>query len=144
MTSLKAALMSDGSQGALKACEWVRQHFTPQDIQITIVTVSHAPIDVGSPNFAPLPAYAEGMDDSAVIQAWDANKKTLKALPDFHPRSVVIGGRAIVPTILGYLQKEPHDVIITGRRSRVVSRILMGSVSGELAGHSPIPVWVIP
>jgi nucleotide-binding universal stress UspA family protein len=84
------------------------------------------------------------MEDAAVQEAHKACERTLNELEAFHADRVVIAGRSIADALIAYVESNPVDAIVVGRRSHSLSRHLMGSISGELASHSPTPVWVIP
>ncbi|NMP23204.1 universal stress protein [Sulfobacillus harzensis] len=145
MQQTRVVLASDGSEGALRAAQWLDQHFSPDEVQLTILTVSHNPVVVGSPNFSPMPAYGMAMEDAAGEAAKEAAKKTLDVLANLKGKAVVIGGKSIVPAIIDYVKAHPADAIVIGRRGHsAVHNILVGSVSSGLVDHSPIPVWLIP
>ncbi len=145
MSQFHLILASDGSAGAQKAAEWIRQHFTAETAQVTVLTVSHNPVDLGSSDFAPTPAYSEALEDAATNDARDAAHDTASWLQDFHPQVMVISGRSIVPAIIAYVEQHPADAIVIGRREHsLVHNLLVGSVSSGLISESSIPVWLIP
>ena len=142
MHTLRVILASDGSEGSLRAAAWLKSNFSPKDLQITVATVHHAPIDVGSPTFAPEPAYAEPMEDAAVNEARRALSRTQEALAAFAPDCHVIGGTPMAEVLIQFAADHQADVIVTGRRAR--GGLGLGSISRALAHNSHVPVWVIP
>ncbi len=142
MHTLRVVLASDGSEGSLRAAEWIKSHFSPDDVRIIVATVHHAPIDVGSPTFAPEPAYAESMEDAAINEARRAVSRTEEALADFRPECHVIGGTPMPDMLIQFAADHHADVLVTGRRAR--GGLGLGSISRALTHNSPIPVWVIP
>lgn len=144
MKQLSLLLASDGSEGSLNAARWIMEHFQPDDVHVTVATVSRTPMVMGSPTFATLPAYSESMEDVAVQEAHEACQKTQQVLQGFNAQGAVIGGRSIAETLISYIASHSQDAIVVGRRSHSLSRHLLGSISTELVTHSPVPVWVIP
>lgn len=142
MHTLRVVLASDGSEGSLRAAEWMKTHFSPDEVRMIIVTVHHAPIDVGSPTFAPEPGYAEPMENAAIHEARRAVARTEAALADFQPECHVIGGTPMPEMLIQFAADHQADVIVTGRRAR--GGLGLGSISRALAHSSPVPVWVIP
>jgi nucleotide-binding universal stress UspA family protein len=142
MHALHVVLASDGSEGALRAAGWLKANFSPSDVRVTVVTVHHAPIDVGSPTFAPEPAYAEQMEDAAINEARRAVSRTEEALADFRPDCHVIGGMPMAEILIQFATDHRADVIVTGRRAR--GGLGLGSISRALAHNAPVPIWVIP
>ncbi|PSR23517.1 MAG: hypothetical protein C7B45_02975 [Sulfobacillus acidophilus] len=137
-------LASDGSEGALKAARWIMEHFGPEHWQVTVASVSRTPTVMGSPTFATLPSYADTIEDAAVQEARQACEQTMTVLEGWHVDCTVLTGPSIADALIGYVRSHPVDAIVVGRRSHSLSRHLLGSISSELASHSPIPVWVIP
>lgn len=145
MKTWQLVLASDGSEGALRAARWLTERFSPEEAELTILTVAHTPTVVGSPNFASMPAYGMAMEDAADSEAHQAAQKTLAMLQSWHPRASIITGSSVVPAIVAYLNDHPVDALVIGRRGHAAVRnLLVGSVSSGLVNQSPIPVWLIP
>ncbi|MCY0897591.1 MAG: universal stress protein [Firmicutes bacterium] len=141
---LHLVLASDGSTGALSAAQWIRDHCA-KDTLIHVVTVTHAPVDVGAPTFTAMPDYAGGLDAAAQETADQRLEPTLRVLDGFSVDSAVLSGRGIGPTLLSYVDTISADAIVVGRRgTSLVEHMVMGSVSQFLAHRAPIPVWIIP
>ncbi len=145
MQHIRLVLASDGSDGALRAAQWIDQNFSSEEVDLTVLTVSHNPVVVGSPNFSPMPAYGMAMEDAASEGAKEAAKKTLDTFRKIQAKAVVIGGKSIVPAICDWVKQNPCGAIVIGRRGHsAVHNLLVGSVSSGLVDHSPVPVWLIP
>lgn len=144
MQTLSLLLASDGSDGALRAAQWVAERFTREDVRITVATASRSIIDVGSPVFAAVPAYAEPLEDAAAETARQACKKTEQALGEFDIKGVVLEGRTIAGALIAYAEERGFDAIVAGRRGHSLTHVLLGSISSELTHRSSVPVWVIP
>lgn len=145
MEILHVTLASDGSVGALRAADWIKAHFAPDEITLTILAVSHNPTDLGSANFAQTVTNSDVLEEAAMEAARKAGETTEATLHDFHPVLAVIGGRSIVPAIMDYIKEHPTDAIVIGRRGHsLVHNLLIGSVSSGLSAHSTVPVWMIP
>lgn len=144
MKMLHVLLASDGSDGAIRAADWIADHFDPDSIRITVASASRSPIDMGSPTFSPLPDYASSLDEVAHQDAVQACRLTQDKLSRFQSEGIVIGSGTIVDAIVAYLADHPVDAIVAGRRSHSLSRAILGSVSKELTDRSPVPVWIVP
>lgn len=141
---LRLLLASDGSPGSLRAADWISTKFSPNDLQLRVASVSRHPVDVGSPVIAALPDYAGSLEDPALQEAQEACHRTQEHLRAFPGPAVILSGQTIVTALLNYAADHPFDALVAGRRSQAGVARLLGSISSELAAHSPIPVWIIP
>jgi nucleotide-binding universal stress UspA family protein len=145
MKQWTVVVATDGSPGALRAAQWVDQHFDPDSAKVTVVTVEHPVI--------PLllePAPAEAFEDTirnamhdARRQADEALEKTAKSLERFGPATVRLQGPP-VEALIRYLEQQRPDVVVVGRHGHTaMQRLLLGSISRGVLQRSPVPVIVV-
>lgn len=143
MNALRLLMATDGSDGALHAAQWIVEHFDIRSAKLTVVAVIPTSIDMGSPTFSTVPAYAASLDDASHHRAMQACHKTVALADALEPDAHILQGNTIAGTILAFVDDHPVDAIVVGRRRSAIGHML-GSVSQELVNQSPVPVWVVP
>ncbi|BBX18469.1 universal stress protein UspA [Mycolicibacterium duvalii] len=89
----------------------------------------------------------EATDDDAKVEINAASQRLTAAAAD-----IAVAGSVHTEVLVGaagsalrrYAADHDIDVLVVGRRGRGLSRRVLGSVSGDLVEHSPIPVLVAP
>ncbi|MBX5466433.1 MAG: universal stress protein [Firmicutes bacterium] len=144
MPGWKLVIASDGSPSALRAADWIAQHFDPASTTVTVVTVEHLAMPlIADP--APLRALDEIVQEAltASREAADtALDQTAKHLAGFSPRTVRLMGPP-VEALVRYLDQERPDLVVMGRRGLGVVGSVLGSVSLGVMQRSPVPVLVV-
>jgi nucleotide-binding universal stress UspA family protein len=111
-------------------------------VPVTVLTVHQAVRDnlgfiASYPGDADLTAKAE-----AAAQA--ETEKVLAALGSSRPESVTVSGVNGIPARELIKAGEGADMIVVGSRGMGgFSRLLMGSVAGQVAQHAPCPVVIV-
>jgi nucleotide-binding universal stress UspA family protein len=132
----------DGSQGARRALGWAVDEAMLHNARLEVVHVWHYPYLPASPlGAAPAPPLYEFEDEArrTLDRAVDSVDTSGLATP---PERVLItngAAAALIDVAKG------ADLIVVGSRGRGgFAGLLLGSVSQELAHHSPCPVVIVP
>ncbi|AEJ39111.1 hypothetical protein TPY_0921 [Sulfobacillus acidophilus TPY] len=143
---LHIVLASDGSPASQAAAQWITRHFTPNEIRLTVLTVSSTTVpDWGPANFGPVPMTADALETQHWAKAQTDADALIHLVAAFHPQKVVIQADAVVPAIIRGAVQHQADVIVVGRHNRPDWHAwFLGSVARGLAEASPLPVWIIP
>jgi len=149
----KILLATDGSEGALHAAAFTAALAAPLGASVTILTV-HDNDDLMLHAMGPAVWPAAVPDLSLDIEAIKAATEkqalettiadTKKALGDYSNTEVVqIWGHS-AETICDYAATGNFDLIVLGSRGRsMFARLLLGSVSTQVAHHAPCPVTIV-
>lgn len=132
----------DGSGHSQRALEWAVKEAALRRVPVTVLTVHQAVRDnlgfvASYPGDADLTAEAE-----AAAQA--ETEKVLATLGSSRPESVTVSGVNGIPARELIKAGEGADMIVVGSRGMGgFSRLLMGSVAGQVARHAPCPVVIV-
>jgi nucleotide-binding universal stress UspA family protein len=149
----KILLATDGSDGALRAAKFAARLAAPLQARITILTVHDDDLmlyEAMGPAMWPAPIPDATMDIEAFKRACEqrAVETTLAeaqaALGDFtNVEPVQVWGHG-ARTICEYAATGQFDLIVIGSRGRsAFARLLLGSVSAQVAQHAPCPVTIV-
>lgn len=133
----------DGSSHSARALEWALNEAAIRHAPLTVLTVHSVAVSGWSGNPIVLPGDAE--DQEKVYQA--AEEMTLKAtsqLGEAQPASVTV--RAVIGFPAEELIKasEKADLLVVGSRGAGgFARLMVGSVSNQVAHHAHCPVAVV-
>jgi nucleotide-binding universal stress UspA family protein len=139
----------DGSPAATSAALWAAHEAAMRNVELTLLHVVHSAPEVwpqmALPAVAVPPAVGEGQlaEGERIIE--DTVEVIAKAAGSRQPRRITtrlcVG--AIVPTLSGLTDEEPHMVVV-GRRGRGgLRRALLGSVSSAVVHAAQCPVAVV-
>jgi nucleotide-binding universal stress UspA family protein len=130
----------DGSKHAERAFEVAVALASDLDAWLTLITVAHAPCWV-----VPGPYVTPVMrDDQLEAEARTLVARAAERVPDGIPVATVVARGAPAKAILERIEQGGHDLVVMGSRGRgAASSLLLGSVSLEVAHHSPVPVLVV-
>lgn len=155
MSTLKHILLpTDGSEGARKAAAFTGQLARGLGARVTVLTVHSDDIflpDVWGPGEWPIASPYAGMtvdELRAMIEARSNEKElpaTLAALGEL-PTSVSQVQRwgHAAETICAYAVDNAVDLIVIGSHGRSgLARLLMGSISQQVATHATCPVTIV-
>lgn len=134
-----ALLASDGSPGALRAGQWLRQNLAePLGVKVVIVTVRPGNGD-SWPNVETRP--------QDVVAFWHERLATTGRLfAGLNPPPVALlregdPAREILKTAA---EVEANLIVLGSRGHGPLAGAILGSVSLAVAGRSPLPVLVVP
>jgi nucleotide-binding universal stress UspA family protein len=132
----------DGSGHSQRALEWALKEAAFRRLPVTVLTVHQAVRD----NLGFIASYPGDADLTAKAEA-AARAETEKVLADLgssRPKSVTVSGVNGIPARELIKAGEGADMIVVGSRGAGgFSRLLMGSVAGQVAQHAPCPVVVV-
>jgi nucleotide-binding universal stress UspA family protein len=133
----------DGSGHSQRALEWAIKEAGLRHAPLTVLTVHQAVAGYygGVSVYSDDPAHTEQIRE--VAQA-----ETDKALARFdgpHPESVTVTAIHGFPVEEIIKAGRDADIIVLGSRGAGgFTRLMMGSVAGQVAQHAPCPVLIIP
>lgn len=132
----------DGSGHSQRALEWALKEAAFRRLPVTVLTVHQAVRD----NLGFIASYPGDLDLTAKAEA-AAQAETEKVLADLgssRPQSVTVSGVNGIPARELIKAGEGADMIVVGSRGAGgFSRLLMGSVAGQVAQHAPCPVVIV-
>jgi nucleotide-binding universal stress UspA family protein len=132
----------DGSGHSQRALEWALKEAAFRRLPVTVLTVHQAVRD----NLGFIASYPGDLDLTAKAEA-AAQAETEKVLADLgssRPKSVTVSGVNGIPARELIKAGEGADMIVVGSRGAGgFSRLLMGSVAGQVAQHAPCPVVIV-
>jgi nucleotide-binding universal stress UspA family protein len=111
-------------------------------VPVTVLTVHQAVRD----NLGFIASYPGDVDLTAKAEAaaQAETEKVLAALGSSRPESVTVSGVNGIPARELIKAGEGADMIVVGSRGMGgFSRLLMGSVAGQVAQHAPCPVVIV-
>lgn len=108
---------------------------------LTLLSVYHQPAE-----FVGEPAYSTTLEDG-IREAHgilEAEVNAVEAAGGPTPDKEVLGGDQPAQAILAAAHSGQYDVVVMGNRGHGrLQSALLGSVSAEVASHSPIPVLIV-
>jgi nucleotide-binding universal stress UspA family protein len=132
----------DGSGHSQRALEWALKEAALRRVPVTVLTVHQAVRD----NLGFIASYPGDVDLTAKAEA-AAQAQTEKVLADLgssRPESVTVSGVNGIPARELIKAGEGAEMIVVGSRGvGGFSRLLMGSVAGQVAQHAPCPVVIV-
>jgi nucleotide-binding universal stress UspA family protein len=132
----------DGSGHSQRALEWALKEAAFRRLPVTVLAVHQAVRD----NLGFIASYPGDADLTAKAEA-AARAETEKVLADLgssRPKSVTVSGVNGIPARELIKAGEGADMIVVGSRGAGgFSRLLMGSVAGQVAQHAPCPVVIV-
>lgn len=132
-------LVTDGSQfseGAVKEAIRIAKQCSGKMTALTVVEFN--------PEFA---ALAPDMENKMEVEAKEMIDRIKDRARDegIECDSLVMTGENPHESIVEMAEKIKADIIVMGRRGRTgIKRLLMGSVTSRVIGHSPVKVLVVP
>lgn len=133
----------DGSRGSQRALEWAVKEAALRRAPLTVLSVYNSVVTFwgGAVELPPDGTVAERARD----EAQEATEKALALAGDQRPARVTVesvGGLAAEELLSA---SEDADLIVVGARGNGgFARLLLGSVSGQVAHHARCPVVIIP
>lgn len=134
----------DGSPGSARALQWVIDMAKRLDAEVVAVHVDSPQIYIPAP-MGILPP-AETPDQLADLQAAFSTEWCLPLRKSgVRFRAILEGGTPIGTALIEVGLREDAGMIVVGSRGHnSVTELLLGSVSHQVAHHSPIPVVIVP
>lgn len=133
----------DGSRDGQRALEWAVKEAAIRRSPLTVVNVFSAVVTYwgGAASLPQDPAVA----DKARDEAREATEKALALAGDERPTSVTVEAVSGLAAEVLISASEDADMIVVGSRGTGgFARLLLGSVSGQLAHHAHCPIVIIP
>ena len=132
----------DGSGHSQRALEWAMHEAAVRHVPLTVLTVHEAVRGY----YSEMAVYADDpvRTEDARAAAQAETDKVLAALEGPHPESVT------VKAVHGFVVEElinaakDADMLVGSRGAGGFSRLMMGSVAGQVAQHAYCPVLLIP
>lgn len=132
----------DGSGHSQRALEWALKEAALRRVPVTVLTVHQAVRD----NLGFAASYVGDMDLTAKAEeaARAETEKVLASLGSSRPESVTVSGVNGIPADELIKAGEDADMIVVGSRGAGgFSRLLIGSVAGQVAQHAACPVVIV-
>jgi nucleotide-binding universal stress UspA family protein len=133
----------DGSGHSQRALEWAINEAAVRHSPLTIVTV-HQLIAGYSGRGVAFPGDSEQAAKAGEVARQDADK-ILEGMGESRPASVTVDARSGFPVEeLLEVSKDADMIVLGSRGAGGFSRLLMGSVSSQVAHHAHCPVVIVP
>lgn len=133
----------DGSGHSQRALEWAMKEAGLRHAPLTVLTVHQAVAGYygGVSTYTDDPARTEQVREAAQAET----DKALASLADPRPTSVTVTAVHGFPVEELIKAGADADIIVLGSRGAGgFTRLMMGSVSGQVAQHAPCPVLIVP
>jgi nucleotide-binding universal stress UspA family protein len=133
----------DGSGHSQRALEWAMKEAALRHVPLTVLTVHEAVKGYyGSPTVYPYdPAQTEEARAAAQAEA----EKVLAGLDEPHPEPVTVTAVHGFPAEELISAGKDADLLVLGSRGAGgFTRLVMGSVAGQVTQHAPCPVLIVP
>ena len=133
----------DGSGHSQRALEWAMKEATLRHAPLTVLTVHEAIRGYygGVSSFPDDPELTEKARGAAQAEA----DQVLAGLGDSHPESVTVQAVNSFPVEELVNASKDADLIVLGSRGAGgFARLMLGSVSSQVAQHAHCPVTIIP
>jgi nucleotide-binding universal stress UspA family protein len=134
----------DGSGHSQRALDWAIREAVVRHAPLTVLTVNQVPASAwtGAPVTYPQDESTEAQLSRA---AQDAADKSLAQLGESRPASVTVRSVTGSPAAALISASSDADLIVVGSRGAGgFTRLLLGSVSTQVAHHAHCPVVIIP
>jgi nucleotide-binding universal stress UspA family protein len=141
MTGILVGL--DGSGHSQRALEWAMHEAGLRHVPLTVLTVHQAIAGYsgGVAVYSDDPAHTEHAREAAQAET----DKALAGLDGPRPESVTVTAVHGFPVEEIIEAGRDADIIVLGSRGAGgFTRLLMGSVAGQVAQHAPCPVLILP
>jgi nucleotide-binding universal stress UspA family protein len=134
----------DGSRHSQRSLEWAMKEAALRQVPLTVLAVH--PVATSGWTRAGLSYPADQADEQrAQAAAQEETDKAASALGGQRPPSVTVRSVSGTPAEELINAASDADLLVVGSRgSGGFSRLLMGSVSSQVAHHATVPVVIIP
>ena len=134
----------DGSQHSQRSLEWAMKEAALRQVPLTVVAVH--PVATSGWTKAGMSFPADQADmERARTAAQEEVDKAVSQVGAQRPPSVTVHAESGIPAEVLINVSSGADMLVVGSRgSGGFSRLLMGSVSSQVAHHAPCPVVIIP
>lgn len=131
----------DGSEHSQRALAWALREAQLRDVPLTVITVSPAIV-----SYWGAVSYPEGkLDNEQARQEVEADvAKAVSSLSGTVPQVTVQVTAGSPATALIEAAQDDDLLVVGSRGSGGFARLMLGSVSSQVAHHAPCPVVVIP
>jgi nucleotide-binding universal stress UspA family protein len=133
----------DGSGHSQRALEWAMKEAGLRHAPLTVLTVQQAVAGY----YGGVSVYTDDTPhtEAALEAARAETDKTLAGLEGPHPESVTVTAVHGFPVEEIIKAGSDADIIVLGSRGAGgFTRLMMGSVAGQVAQHAPCPVLIVP
>ena len=133
----------DGSEHSHFALEWAMRYAELRHLPLNVITV----VDRSTPGWAGVMVVIN--DEPQLTQAKDAAleavAKAAAPLGDEVPPSVLVQAYLGLPAEILMRESQDAELLVVGSRGAGgFARLMMGSVSTQVAHHSKVPVVIVP
>ena len=134
----------DGSSHSRRALEWAISEAGMRQLPLTVLSVNQAITGFwGGP--ADSPGDVEFAEHARKVAQEEADTALEKLTPESRPPSVTVVGVTGIPAEEILIRGNDADMIVVGSRGAGgFKKLLLGSVSTQVAHHARCPVVVIP
>lgn len=141
----KIMVAFDGSKDSVKAVKLAAALATEFQSQLVVVHVYSSPMIVyGAGASLPVPNYKD-LEDSAKKSASEVLSHGLRFASEagVKARGELLEAQSVVEALSEYATEMKADLLVVGTRGVTgFKKLILGSVSSGLVGHSPCPVLV--
>lgn len=143
-------LATDGSWNALRAAEWVNNHFDSDHHRIVLATVMRFPAItwIGMEGFTPTagvyPKTYDDIEQSGQAAATEILRHTRVQLTRATSVETVTLMGPPADALVDYAKGHAIHLIVMGRRGHTAVGNFIGSVSFGVVQRSPVPVLIVP
>lgn len=131
----------DGSEGARRALEWAIGEAALRTAPLLAVTVVPIPLTVGLAA-APVAGIA---DETALRETEAVNRAAVEKAAVGYDVDVSVQAICGIPAEVLLNASEGADLLVVGARGHGgFARLLLGSVSSQLAHHANCPIVIVP
>lgn len=134
----------DGSDHSRRALEWAVREAAIRQVPLTVITVHQVASSIWTGHGVPYP----GDHELAVQAGKSAQEETDQVLAqagDSRPPEVAVKAVSGLPAEQLLAAAKDADMLVMGSRGTGgFSRLLLGSVSSQVAHHASCPVVIIP
>jgi nucleotide-binding universal stress UspA family protein len=134
----------DGSAHSSRALEWALNEAAVRHAPVTVLTVHPVPTNAWTGTPMILPEDPADLEDSR-LAAEEMTAKALSQLGEAQPSSVTVRAITGFPAPELIEASRTADLMVVGSRgSGGFGKLLVGSVSNQVAHHAHCPVVVVP
>jgi nucleotide-binding universal stress UspA family protein len=135
----------DGSDHSQRALEWAMKQAAVQRAPLTVLTVNPVPVSMWTGTPVTSEADEPARDRARQLAQEAANKAAGQLTGEARPASVTV--RAVTGNAAEELINASRDadlVVVSSRGAGGFARLMMGSVSSQVAHHAHCPVVIVP